>query len=429
MSVTRFLSPFMLSIFVAMPALGVEPSIDGQKVATVEDAVSQVLKNNPRLKALSDKANGLRALVEQASYIPNPELELEAENFGGSLEGFRKSENTLALSQTIETGGKRTARVKMAEAEHELFQKEMSAELNEVIGNLKIAFAEVQRRETLHILASEELKLANETVSDVRKRVEHGAILSAELSKAELDQQGAELRYQRSELALQTAKRRLASFWGGETYQIGKVGRLPDATDSIPELAQSDCDQGPLIDVADGKIEFAKRSLAHQESLKVPDLTVNAGYRRFEDTNDHAFVGGISVPLPIFNRNKGSIQSAASSIGAERKLRANLKNKVCTQTENLRRELKLQVSQLAALKKKLLPTAEKTYRHFQEAFNMGRSSYLELLDAQRGYLETRREAVEVNFSAVETQAELQVLLGSAVDMVNGEFLKEHRNEK
>jgi len=77
---------------------------------TLEDAVSLALQHNPLLAAGTQALSAADARVVQAGLLPNPELEIEVENFGGSadLGGFESAESTAVISQPILLGGKRS---------------------------------------------------------------------------------------------------------------------------------------------------------------------------------------------------------------------------------------------------------------------------------------------------------------------------------
>jgi len=84
---------------------------------TLRQALAAALVNNPQLIAFAWENRAREADALQAGLGPNPELELEIENFGGSGEvaGFQGAETTLALSQLVELGDKRRKRLAVAE--------------------------------------------------------------------------------------------------------------------------------------------------------------------------------------------------------------------------------------------------------------------------------------------------------------------------
>ena len=78
---------------------------------TLADALRAAAASNPALRGAPFELQALEGRRQQAAVRPNPELELEFENFAGSgdMSGTEALESTLALSQLIELGGKRDA--------------------------------------------------------------------------------------------------------------------------------------------------------------------------------------------------------------------------------------------------------------------------------------------------------------------------------
>src|SRR5262245_54365070 len=100
---------------VAAFAAADEPA-SNQAGLTLADALRAASTNNPALRGAPFELQALEGRRQQAAVRPNPELELEFENFAGSgaLSGTDALESTLALSQLIELGGKRDARTALA---------------------------------------------------------------------------------------------------------------------------------------------------------------------------------------------------------------------------------------------------------------------------------------------------------------------------
>ena len=87
---------------------------------TLEEAVSLALQHNPLLAAGTQALSAADARVVQAGLLPNPELEIEVENFGGSadLGGLEYAESTAVISQPILLGGKRSRRRAVAQTDY-----------------------------------------------------------------------------------------------------------------------------------------------------------------------------------------------------------------------------------------------------------------------------------------------------------------------
>lgn len=83
---------------------------------TLLDALKLALENNPQLSVFSLEVRAREAAALQASLWPNPEAEIEIENFAGSgpLSGFKSTETTISIGQLIELAGKRAKRTQLA---------------------------------------------------------------------------------------------------------------------------------------------------------------------------------------------------------------------------------------------------------------------------------------------------------------------------
>src|SRR3546814_1584762 len=65
-----------------------------------------------------------------------------------------------------------------------------------------------------------------------------------------------------------------------------------------------------------GLSRAAEAEIDRERSLRIPDPVVAAGVRRFEESNDNAFLVGVSIPLPFSNRNQGNIAAAQARLRA-----------------------------------------------------------------------------------------------------------------
>ena len=80
---------------------------------TLVEALENASGMSPAIGIAGAQIDAARARQRQAGAGLNPELSYDIENFGGanSLRGMDGSESTVGLSQTIELGGKRSARL------------------------------------------------------------------------------------------------------------------------------------------------------------------------------------------------------------------------------------------------------------------------------------------------------------------------------
>lgn len=102
-------------LIIGYPAHAVER---GSRAISLVQALQRALAANPRLTAAERDIGIAGGLRIQAGALPNPEVEFELDNaFGsGPYKGLRSAETKLQLSQLVELGGKREARIAAGEA-------------------------------------------------------------------------------------------------------------------------------------------------------------------------------------------------------------------------------------------------------------------------------------------------------------------------
>ena len=98
--------------------------VEPNGVVTLNDAVRFALVNHPALRAFSWERRAAEARALQAGLLPNPELDVGIEEFGGAgaRRGFEGAETSIELGQLIELGDKRFRRTRVAEIEKDLAQ-------------------------------------------------------------------------------------------------------------------------------------------------------------------------------------------------------------------------------------------------------------------------------------------------------------------
>jgi len=157
-----------------------------------------------------------------------------------------------------------------------------------------------------------------------------------------------------------------------EVY-LERLDELPDVQQFIHQKSQMDS----LFDLA--------------KTETIVDPVVSIGVRRFEEGSDNAFLVGVSVPLQIFNKNQGNIAKAqAESLQAQsdaQQFELNLKQALFENWQTW----KTSFMEAAHMKTKLIPAAEQSFHLAQSAYNRGRFTYLEVLDAQRTLIEARNQ--------------------------------------
>jgi cobalt-zinc-cadmium efflux system outer membrane protein len=127
-----------------------------------------------------------------------------------------------------------------------------------------------------------------------------------------------------------------------------------------------------------------------EKARRIPDITVNAGITRYHDdvskgirVNDTAAMVGISIPLPLFDRNQGNLIAAQQRINRAIDEQAATDLQLRALLTQAYESLIAADAQIGKLRDEILPGARETFRMASRGYELGRFGFLELLDAQR----------------------------------------------
>jgi cobalt-zinc-cadmium efflux system outer membrane protein len=385
---------------------------------TLREAIAAALAGNPALDAFAFDLRAAQARERQAALRPAPELALDVENFAGSgaTRAFDAAETTLALSQVIELGGKRGARVDRARVGSDAVEIERQVVQLDVLAEVTQRFISVARAQERLVLVRSAAALGASTVAASQRRVDAAKSPHAELDRARIALDRYRLDEKAAAADLDTARRRLAAMWGASQPVINgrnfgevraELFTLPQAGDFAALAGQLAANPDFLRFASETRLRDAELRLA--TTLRRPDVTLSGGLRRFEESGDQAFVASLSLPLFGDRRAQAYVDEARANrerVDAQRRA-AELRATATLYT--LHRQLVRAVDEARALGSDIRPRAAEALQETEYAYTRGRYSYLELVDAQREYLAVQAALIDAAASAHELRAEIERL--------------------
>jgi cobalt-zinc-cadmium efflux system outer membrane protein len=385
----------------------------------LRDALSLALQYNPELAAFSIEVRVAEARTLQAGLRPNPEVNIEMENFAGSgtLRSYDSAETTIQIGQLIELGGKRQKRARVASLERELTEWDYEAKRADVLTETSKSFVDVLAAQERVALAQELLRLAEQTFDTVSARVKAGKVSPLEETKAGVALSNSRIEHARAQRSLEAARKKLVAAWGSGVPAFERaVGPLDQLSPIPPEDRLAGEIRGSP-DVARWATEQEQRRAASalQDAIRIPDLTLAAGVRRFRESGDSAFVAGASIPLPLFNRNQGGILESRRRLAKADRESAAAETRVRAALAETYQALSTAVSEIDALKTTVIPGAQNAFEAASEGYRQGKFGYLDVLDAQRTLFEARGQYVSALATYHKAVADLERAIGKPPD--------------
>ncbi|MFZ5984476.1 MAG: TolC family protein [Acidobacteriota bacterium] len=398
-----------------------EPSAEGGGL-TLAHAKAEALRNNPELEAAEAGWRASQGAARQARSLLNPTLDVSRDDFGGTVPLVERApQEAIGVSQTIRLSGKRKAEVAAADSASTVAREQLRQAKLDLMATVEKEFAELLGAQERERIAAENLDTAREMSRVVQALVDAGEASPIEAVRAQNEQDLAAIDGANAAQELAAARSRMARTLGRDGKPIGRAeGVLPEEA-SVPDEAAALASIARLPDLMRWTAETARLEASLQRARReaIPDPTLSFGMRRYTTTREKAYFAGISIPLPVFNHNRGGIIEASARLDQGRlEMRAE-ELRLRAAVQSARSALHRSVQEVDSLRGKILPNAERVYSALNEGYLRGNFRLLDLLEARRSLAVLRLRSVDARVRLCVAKADLDRLVAIEVDLQEG----------
>lgn len=336
-----------------------------------------------------------RSGVLDAGLYPNPTLGYDAANVGGEGRpgaGFwDRQDLTLRVEQTILLGGKRSNRI--AAAEHGVDAS--AATLRDVYRRQVLEFerryyAVVLGKSTLD-LSTRILEQFDEIIALSELRYEGGATSGLEMARLRTER----LRFFEdrvdADLQLSTARAALLEILGSRAdveFDVVEELRFAPQEADVAALEELALAQRPELAASLARLEQSRSQYRAERAARIPDVVPFVGYNRDFGQNLWAF--GLSIDIPLFNRNQGGIARALAHSSREEQELRRTELSVRRQVREAYLSMNAQAEKVMALESDYVPSALQARTIAEASYRLGALDLIAFLDAERSYRTTVR---------------------------------------
>ncbi len=381
---------------------------------TLEEAVRTAVANSPQGEATAARLDGLNAARSAADTNPAPTIDGTVENIG--TPGFSQWQIDGTYNQRLERGGKRAARVRLAQGDIAVAGAEALVRRLDLASEVQALYVEAQAAALSLELARSRVEIAETLANEVQRRVDEARdpLFAGTRARTQLAEARVDLGL--AEHAFEAALARLALLTGGDPRSIGVVtsGFL-----EAEEIAITTADLTPVdLAVFQARRERADANYRLQEANSRTDPTVFAGPRLFGN-GDVAVIAGFSLPLPNRALNRANIDRAAAE---QRQVEADL----AVERFQRRRQIALAAERVEearheaeAIQEQVVPGAEQTLREVRAGYNRGGFTFLDVSIAQTALHEARVRFVDALAEYHQAKVDYDRLTGRFIELVGG----------
>lgn len=390
------------------------PGLDGPTF-TIDRALELAGVVSPSLEVASADVRGAEAGRRVAGLRPNPSVTVEAENVAGSglYRDTQSLETTTSLTLPIELGGKRSARIAVADARTDRATIQAAIAQADLRLSVIRAYAETASAERRLLTARDQARIANEALRAAQVRVQAGRASPLEVQRADVARINADAALVREERAVEVARFSLSRIIGqpiSGPLDVVWFGNVPTAYGPLRPIESA----GTLVmAAADADLAIADAGVRVARSQRVPDLTLGAGARRFEQTNDTAAIFSLSIPIPLFNNGRAALSQATAErqrADAQRRVTALDVDQAIARAQA---DAANAATSAVAASGPALAAAEEAARIARIGYREGKFGQLDLLDAERTLAATRAAAIDALLSYHIAHAQLERLTARA----------------
>lgn len=375
---------------------------------TLESALQNAFAGNPDLAAAQWEIDIAQGGRQQAGLIPNPVASWDAEDTRRSTRT-----TTVKLSQTLELGGKRGARIEVASRAQEAAAQELEQRRNllraEVIDGFYGALWAQERLE----LAQRSMALAERGLVIANGRVTAGKASPVEATRAQVEVSQIRLERSRAEIGVSDAYRRLAAITGSATIGFERVEAGAVNTPALPSATQLLARLESTADLRLAQLQIQQRDagLGLEKAQRIPDLDISIGSQYDASVRERVNLVGVSMPIPLFNRNQGNVLAASRRADQARDLRNATELRLRTETRQALDLWATANSEVRAFNQVILPAAQSAVDSATRGFEMGKFNFLDVLDAQRTLIAARTQYLAALAQATDAWVRIERIYG------------------
>jgi outer membrane protein, heavy metal efflux system len=378
---------------------------------TLDQALDLAERLQPELaeaKALVEAAEG-RAM--QAGAFPNPAVNarMESARINGRTAG--EAEYLAGVSQPIPLGGRLSKAREAEQFERDRRSKELEVRRRDLRRLVHSAFATALYQERAFQTQGEIAASVEKVVTTTKARVDAGDALREDLARAEMELVRAQVELRRSDAIREHALVELKAAIGDPGLSVKTLTGTLDATFEIPTLESlaTNLSASPEMALAGAEVRARQARVDLAKAERIPDVKVEVFYRRLEASKENSFDVGVSIPLPLFDRNQGRLREARAEVVAAEARSRSTRNALSIRLHESHAQLTTALANTRALKTEILPRADTVLKAAEARFAAGDISLTELLPVRRDWAAVQLTYLESLHDVMRAWAQVRSL--------------------
>ncbi len=365
----------------------------------LENLIAEAEKNNPRIQQAFHQWKAAEHKIKEEEGLPDPRVSYAY--FGRSVETrVGPQEQKFGVSQKVPFPGKLKDKGEIQETKARILKEKYEAVKTETARDVKLAFYDLYWMDRDLEISAEEKSILEDAERVAQKKYEtnlspQNDVIKLQVELSKIIEKTTLIKQNRARL-----EARMNALLGRPAETPLSISRDLDRKEvSYPlseaiEKASKERQELIAADLNVKKSELAQ-SLARKESL--PDVTfgfeyisIGGGTTSSPDDGRDAWAGTVAIDLPFWwDRINSGIRASEEELAAAQEKQKDVRDRVEYEVQDEYFKIAAYKDIVALYESALVPQARQAFESSQKGFETGSVSFIDWLDAQRTYLQTR----------------------------------------
>ena len=391
----------------------------------IQQAEKQFIDSNFILLAAHYNVDAQKALIEQAKLWQNPVINTEqviaADGklfpYGKDATGNFTGQYFIQIQQLIMTAGKRGKLINMATTNSKIAELQLADVLRNLRYQLYQDYFTVQQQMALLKLYNNQLTQLNLLLNGMKNQLSAGNIAQKDFVRIQalviaLQQDITDLLKSISDT--QNDFKTLLQIKNPETFVLPADnfnGNIPIPDNNVSALINTALQTNPYFLLQQMQTVYQQQNVSYQKALKTPDITIGPNFDRNSNYAPNYVGLGISLPLPVLNKNQGNIKSVEFSVKQQQAVTQNAETELRNNVSNAYKKLTLTIQQNNSTQKEFYNKYQGIYENMLDGYKQRQINLLEFLDFFNDYTDSQQRQYQQLLNLYLANAELQYAIG------------------
>jgi cobalt-zinc-cadmium efflux system outer membrane protein len=397
---------------------------------TLDDAIELLVRNNRDLRAQSLEIPQARADVLTASLRANPILYADSQlipygNFTPQRPGGQ-TQYDVNITWPLDVSGKRKSRTLVAHRALHVLEAQYQDAVRLQIGNLYMAYVDaLAARETVRYAKTAVDGLAQ--VGEIaRTRLKAKVTTPAEVNRLVIQHEAAQAELAQAVQAERDADRVLGVMLDmppetAENLELGgTLAGPPASAPDVDSLVALSLQSRPDLNAFRLGVRRADSDVKLAMAERYSDFYLLAQPYTFQNNaptgqkSAYSWAIGLTVPLPIFNRNQGNIARAKMNVTQTQIEVGALERRIVAEVRSAYGQYTLTRDSLARYEREMIPSATQVLDESMRLYKGGEADFGAFLNARRDYNEAVRLYLDISIRHRRSALNLNTVAGARI---------------